>query len=87
MRSELESLATKIGEAVAAELEQRLRGNPPTISPWLSPEEAARYLGLSERGLETMRRQKRGPKYARIGERIVRYDVRELDAWLRGQSC
>jgi len=56
-----------------------------TYSPrYLSPADAAAYLGLTERGLAEWRRTGRGPKYSRIGGPTgrVRYDIEELDRWM-----
>ena len=39
--------------------------------------------GFEPRGLETMRREARGPKFSRVSHRVVRYHVADLDAWLR----
>lgn len=36
-------------------------------SPFLTTEQAARYLGLSRQALEKMRRQGRGPRYRKHG--------------------
>jgi len=51
---------------------------------YLSPADAAVYLGLTERGLAEWRRTGRGPKYSRLGGPTgrVRYDVEELDRWM-----
>ncbi|MPY74919.1 MAG: helix-turn-helix domain-containing protein [Alphaproteobacteria bacterium] len=84
-------LARQIAAQVVAELPRELavqvaaelRDDPSVQSPWLNSEQAATYLGLEPRGLESMRRERRGPKFSRIGNRIVRYHVADLDAWLR----
>lgn len=51
---------------------------------YLSPADAASYLGLTERALAEWRRTGRGPKYSRIGGTTgrVRYDIEELDRWM-----
>jgi predicted DNA-binding transcriptional regulator AlpA len=49
---------------------------------------AAAYVGLSPSSLEKMRLIGDGPAFIRLGERIVGYDVRDLDAWLeRRRRC
>lgn len=53
-------------------------------SPWRTPEEAAAYLGLAPRGLEDMRYHGRGPAYTKVGRRVVRYHLNDLDAWMEG---
>lgn len=47
----------------------------------LKTSEAAEYLGLSVRTLENWRYQGRGPK-ATLLDRTVRYDIKDLDAWV-----
>ena len=49
-------------------------------SPFLTTDQAARYIGLAKQSLEKMRREKRGPPYRRHG-RFVRYHIADLDAW------
>ena len=69
---------------------KQLRENPPPVhkqSPWLNPEQAAEYLGLARLGLENMRRNKRGPRFYRHGHKIVRYNVKDLDAWWDSAFC
>ena len=47
---------------------------------YLRTQEAARFLGLSERTLEKHRYFGTGPAYRRIGGRVV-YSVDDLRAW------
>lgn len=47
----------------------------------LSTSEAAEYLGLSESTLSKRRVFGGGPKYLKLGRRVV-YDTRDLDKWL-----
>ena len=51
----------------------------------LSAKEAAAYLGLSTRTLRRMRREERGPPYARRGRGII-YDVRDLNDWVKARK-
>ena len=74
---------SKLARSIAAEVVAKLRTDPPLTTPWLNPEAAAAYVSLDVRGLETLRRHGRGPKYSRCSHRIVRYHVNDLDAWLR----
>ena len=53
-------------------------------SPFLTTSQAARYVGLSHRALEKMRRQGRGPQFRKHG-RYVRYHIADLDAWSESQ--
>lgn len=49
-------------------------------SPFLSPLQAAHYLGLEERTLRRYRSKKIGPAYRRHGKN-VRYHIDDLRAW------
>lgn len=51
-------------------------------SPFLSTEQAAFYLGLSARKLQSMRAAGEGPAFRRHS-RYVRYHIDDLDAWSR----
>ena len=53
-------------------------------TPFLNTAQAAHYIGLTERTLEIMRKEGRGPAFRRHG-RFVRYHIDDLDAW-SGQS-
>lgn len=54
-------------------------------SPYLSSKEAARYLGVTDRSLQNMRRRGAGPHFIRFG-RQVRYHIRDLLAYARDPS-
>jgi hypothetical protein len=49
-------------------------------SPFLNTAQAAHYIGLTKRTLETMRTAGRGPAFRRHGH-IVHYHIDDLDAW------
>jgi predicted DNA-binding transcriptional regulator AlpA len=49
-------------------------------SPFLSPEQAAHYLGLSTRTLQEYRSAGTGPRFRRHS-RHVRYHIDDLDRW------
>jgi excisionase family DNA binding protein len=49
--------------------------------PHLLTEEAAEYLGVSRHTLAWWRHHGVGPRYGRMGQRIV-YRVEDLDSWL-----
>ena len=49
-------------------------------TPFLNPEQAAHYLGLSVRTLQTHRSRGTGPRFRRHC-RHVRYHIDDLDAW------
>jgi hypothetical protein len=54
-------------------------------SPFLSTEQAAFYLGLSPRKLQSMRGEGTGPRFRRHA-RYVRYHIADLDAWSKGSA-
>jgi len=54
----------------------------------LTPAEAAKYCGRSERALEDDRRSGRGPRYLKLGRRgPIRYPKQFLDDWLEDCVC
>ena len=52
-------------------------------SPFLSPDQAAFYLGLSPRTLQEYRSAGTGPRYRRHS-RHIRYHIDDLDSWSLG---
>lgn len=65
-----------------------MTAHEPTPSLYVRPAQAARRISLTERALTEMRRRGGGPPYIRLGGPLgrIRYDVRELDAWMRAQQ-
>jgi predicted DNA-binding transcriptional regulator AlpA len=55
-----------------------------SASQRLSPPEAASYVGLSVSSLNKLRLFGGGPRYLKLGKRVV-YDTRDLDAWLKAR--
>lgn len=53
----------------------------PLTRTWLDTVEAARFLGAAKDTLLTWRQRGRGPRFHKIGRR-VRYDVRDLEAFI-----
>lgn len=49
--------------------------------------EAAAILGVSPRTLEGWRLKQIGPKYSRLGPRLVRYRCSDLAAWIEKNSA
>lgn len=68
--------------AIAAQVADELR---PVLAQaprqWLTPEEAAEYLKVTEQKLADLRYLKEGPRFRRIG-RLIRYSHADLDSWL-----
>ena len=60
----------------------------PPSSPghWLTLQEAANHCRISRPTLERAIRKGRGPRAYRAGLKRLVFDVRDLDAWLRGQE-
>ncbi len=54
-------------------------------SPFLSPAQAAFYLGLSERTLQEYRTAGTGPRYRRHS-RHLRYHIDDLERWSQQQA-
>ena len=53
---------------------------------WLTLQEAADHCRISRPTLERALRAGRGPRAYRSGMKRLVFDVRDLDAWLRGQE-
>lgn len=56
-------------------------------SPWLDTEQAATYLGSTAGTLRTWRASGGGPRYHIIHGKSVRYNVADLDAFVRGEDA
>jgi excisionase family DNA binding protein len=57
----------------------------PTEHGRLSGTEAARYLGISASTLSKLRVFGGGPKFHKLGRRVV-YDTRDLDQWFEARQ-
>lgn len=58
-----------------------------TVSRLMRPNDAARYLGVSEATPAKWRcGTSAGPPYVKLGTRIVAYDQDELDAWMKSRK-
>ena len=44
--------------------------------------ELAKELGLSKRSLERYRLHGNGPRYVRVGSRLIRYREEDVEAWI-----
>ncbi|MCU0825880.1 MAG: helix-turn-helix domain-containing protein [Tabrizicola sp.] len=61
----------------------------PPLPEWpsyMSPEVAAKYLDSSPWTLSDWRFKGKGPKYIRVGQRMVRYRKEDLDAFMEAQK-
>ena len=52
----------------------------------LDQEEAARFLHIQPRTLESWRQRRIGPRFVRYSIRCVRYRAQDLQVWLDNQS-
>lgn len=59
---------------------------PPLQVGALSADDAARYLGLERQYLTRLRMTGGGPRYGKIGHRLVVYRLEDLDAWLASKT-
>lgn len=51
-------------------------------SPWLRPEAAGPYVGVAVATLKRWRATGTGPRYQKVGGRLVSYHVDDLNVWL-----
>ena len=52
----------------------------------LTPRDAAKWLGISEKWLERMRQVGDGPIFCRIGQRRIMYSLAALQAYVERRS-
>lgn len=50
---------------------------------YLNTAQAAAFLGLTPGGMETMRKEGRGPAYIRASGKLVRYRTQHLRDWMQ----
>ena len=55
-------------------------------SPWLDTDAAAEYLTCTPGTLKTWRSRGEGPRYHVIQTKLIRYNVEDLDAFVRGDG-
>jgi excisionase family DNA binding protein len=60
--------------------------NGETMADLLTQDEAAKFLRLPPRTLETWRVRGGGPRYIKISRRSVRYRRADLDAWVASRA-
>ncbi len=54
-------------------------------TPWMDNKAAAEYIGCTPGTMKTWRARGEGPRYHVINEKLVRYHVTDLDAFVRGE--
>jgi hypothetical protein len=72
-----DQFAELIAARVIAKLPERARSLP----EWMTPKQAAEYIGRTVKALSHLRAVTRGPRFSKVGK-IVRYRRADLDAWL-----
>ena len=55
------------------------------LSAFLSESEAADYLGISRKTLQRWRFDLKGPAYAKLNNKLIRYRLADLDEWMNQQ--
>ena len=55
------------------------------VKRFFTRKEAATYLGLSKRTLDTLAWKKKGPSFIRLGRKVL-YPIEELDRWVEEQG-
>jgi excisionase family DNA binding protein len=68
---------------ILTEIKDLLRDGRAQSSPWLSPEEAARYLGVSRTRIYQYIRADRIPLHRLPDSNMVRLNIHELDEWVK----
>lgn len=77
-----------LAEVVRAAVREALADVRERPAPgWLTPQQAAVYLGISVPKLEAWRLGGGGPPFTRLSRRLVRYSRAELDAWMRAHEA
>jgi predicted DNA-binding transcriptional regulator AlpA len=69
-------------EALADAIADRLQKNPPVPRKWLSSQQAAAYLGLSEQTLALRVKQGNAPPSTLISRKARRFAIAKLDHWI-----
>ncbi len=72
-------LKALIADAIEREIGKY--ANTMTVPKWMSPKEAAGYLGCTTQHLQNLRARRIGPVFVRFG-RLIRYAQTDLDAYL-----
>lgn len=68
---------------ILTEMRDLLRDSRDYPSPWLFPEEAARYLKVSSSKVYKMIHEEKIPFHRIPDSRLIRLSVDELDEWMR----
>lgn len=55
-------------------------------SPWFDSEAAGEYISCTAGTMKTWRAKGEGPRYHIINQKLVRYHIDDLDAFVRGRQ-
>ena len=55
---------------------------PKHLSPWMDTEEAAAYMGSTVSSLKRWRCEGKGPRFITVNRKLVRYNVKDIDAFI-----
>ena len=74
-------------EKIVAELRAIIRSEIEVIScPYLKPDQAAAYLGISKETLANLRMAQKGPKFSKPLPQVVLYHRDDLEAWVKASA-
>ena len=59
---------------------------PQSSSAFQTESEAAEYLGISKKTLQRWRFDHKGPAYAKLNGKLIRYHQADLDEWMNQQT-
>ena len=73
----------KLRALIADTVEQAIQRQTDSLnqSEWMSPRDAARYLGCTVQHLQNLRARRAGPAFVKFG-RLIRYARADLDSFL-----
>lgn len=57
----------------------------PPLHDSFTPRQAAEYIGMSDSTLRGWRAKGKGPRFYRVSERLIRYRVKDVDAWIEAR--
>lgn len=56
-----------------------------STTQYLTPMEVQQMLGIKEKTLANWRNQGRGPQFYKIGGKVIRYAMLDLEKWIQSQ--
>ena len=59
---------------------------PSSTSKFLTESEAAKYLSISKKTLQRWCFDHKGPAYAKLNNKLIRYHLPDLDEWMDQQT-